>query len=179
MKSKELLRKKYLELRRKLDSVVIARQSKIITEKVLKFIEDHHYRSIHIYSDCRDGEVDTNYILKALSKKPVSISTCVFSQKIFDNKVIQGESLQSFECIIVPGIVFDHCGYRVGYGAGFYDRFLTQHSEAFTIGIAYDWQLIPHISSEDYDIPVSVLFTDISAVNCSELRQENNQKVLK
>lgn len=66
------------------------------------------------------------------------------------------------DLIIVPGIAFDRKGYRVGFGAGYYDRFLGKlNFELPTIGLAYDFQIIDSfIKMEDYDIPVDYVMTD-------------------
>lgn len=70
--------------------------------------------------------------------------------------------LSEIDLIIVPGISFDRKGYRVGFGAGYYDRFLGKvNFEIPTIGLAYDFQIIESlIEMEDYDIPVDYVMTD-------------------
>lgn len=160
MNTKNGLRKTFLLKRRSLQSSSIETYSKNITQKVLKIIKERGFKSFHIYTECRDGEVDTKYILEALSHLPVSISTYSFHSRILDTKLIQGKKLTYFDCIIVPGIVFDLLGYRIGYGGGVYDRFLSVHSEAFTIGIGYDWQVVPQLPIEEHDIPVNLLLTN-------------------
>jgi 5-formyltetrahydrofolate cyclo-ligase len=65
------------------------------------------------------------------------------------------------DVIAVPGVAFDADGYRIGYGAGFYDRALPAWSPpALAIGVAFDMQLavdLPHTSS---DVPVDVVLTE-------------------
>lgn len=58
------------------------------------------------------------------------------------------------EVVLVPGIVFDERGYRVGYGAGFYDRFLNENSLQETIGVAYRFQILRKIPHGESDIPL-------------------------
>jgi 5-formyltetrahydrofolate cyclo-ligase len=54
---------------------------------------------------------------------------------------------------LVPGIGFDHQGHRLGHGSGFYDRLLSQaNPNAFFVGFAYDFQLVPAIPREPHDI---------------------------
>lgn len=43
--------------------------------------------------------------------------------------------------ILVPGVVFHRLGYRLGFGKGFYDRFLSQHAQLLRLGIAHDFQI--------------------------------------
>ncbi|MDE0484272.1 MAG: 5-formyltetrahydrofolate cyclo-ligase [Candidatus Poribacteria bacterium] len=64
------------------------------------------------------------------------------------------------QLIIVPGIAFDPNGYRLGYGKGFYDRFLPSCPNAVTIGIAFQTQLVVKICPQPWDIPVHHIFTE-------------------
>lgn len=62
--------------------------------------------------------------------------------------------------VLVPALAIDPRGYRIGYGKGFYDRFLASLSDAKTVGIAYDFQLIIESPATKGDLPVSVVVTD-------------------
>lgn len=58
------------------------------------------------------------------------------------------------DVILVPALAFDLRNHRLGYGGGFYDRFLKQIPHKQTIGIGFKEQLIPHIPSQAHDMPV-------------------------
>lgn len=60
--------------------------------------------------------------------------------------------------VLVPGIGFDDRGYRVGYGKGYYDKFLPSLPLAQTWGLGFKEQQIPQIPHETHDIPVNKLF---------------------
>lgn len=60
--------------------------------------------------------------------------------------------------VIVPGLAFDRQGYRIGYGGGYYDRFLAQEPEHPTIGLCYDFQLVSQLETDPHDIPVDIVF---------------------
>lgn len=62
--------------------------------------------------------------------------------------------------IIVPGIAFDVDGYRLGYGKGFYDRFLPSCTNAITIGLAFDTQLVENTFPQHWDIPMNYICTE-------------------
>ena len=64
------------------------------------------------------------------------------------------------QLIIVPGIAFDSKGYRLGYGKGFYDRFLAKCPEAVSIGLAYQTQIVEDTFPQRWDIPVQHIFTE-------------------
>lgn len=56
--------------------------------------------------------------------------------------------------ILMPGLAFDHSGHRVGYGGGFYDRYLEVHRAHQLVALCYPFQLFDHLEVEAYDIPV-------------------------
>ena len=61
--------------------------------------------------------------------------------------------------VLMPGLAFDPQGHRIGYGGGFYDRFLAEEPEHPTLALCYDFQMLPELETEEFDIPVdSVLW---------------------
>lgn len=56
--------------------------------------------------------------------------------------------------VLMPGLAFDTEGHRIGYGGGFYDRFLEEEPGHPTLALCYDFQLLPHLETEAHDIPV-------------------------
>ena len=66
---------------------------------------------------------------------------------------------KQIDVCIVPGIVFDQRGYRIGYGGGYYDRFLS-HFNGKKISIAFDEQLVNEVPNEFHDIPIDLLITN-------------------
>ena len=56
--------------------------------------------------------------------------------------------------VLMPGLAFDREGHRMGYGGGFYDKFLEQEPNHPTLALCYDFQLLEHLDTEDHDIPV-------------------------
>lgn len=61
--------------------------------------------------------------------------------------------------VIVPGLVFDRLGYRIGYGGGYYDRFLAEEPNHPTLGLCYDFQLVDRLEAELHDVPVDTVFS--------------------
>jgi 5-formyltetrahydrofolate cyclo-ligase len=62
--------------------------------------------------------------------------------------------------IIVPALVVDSSGYRVGYGKGYYDRLLPRLERAFSVVIAYDFQLLAEAPHTHGDVAVDCVVTD-------------------
>lgn len=68
---------------------------------------------------------------------------------------------------IVPGLAFTEAGGRLGYGGGFYDRFLTAHPEVYTAAAAYDGQITPELPLEEHDIILRSIYTDERKIICN------------
>ena len=61
--------------------------------------------------------------------------------------------------VLMPGLAFTEDGNRMGYGGGFYDKFLAQEPNHPTLALCYRFQMVDAIPTESYDIPVGrVLF---------------------
>lgn len=56
--------------------------------------------------------------------------------------------------VLMPGMAFTKNGDRMGYGGGFYDKFLAAEPEHPTIALCYDFQMVESLPTEEYDIPV-------------------------
>ena len=56
--------------------------------------------------------------------------------------------------VLMPGLAFDPRGHRIGYGGGFYDKFLAAEPKHPTLALCYDFQLLPTLETEEHDIPV-------------------------
>lgn len=63
------------------------------------------------------------------------------------------------DLIVTPGLAFDHSGYRMGYGGGFYDRFFSNH-EGFRLGVGFHEQLVEEVPRDAYDLPVHAFLSE-------------------
>lgn len=59
--------------------------------------------------------------------------------------------------VLMPGLAFDPMGHRIGYGGGFYDRFLSREPGHPTAALCYDFQMLPYLPTEVFDIPVDLV----------------------
>jgi 5-formyltetrahydrofolate cyclo-ligase len=59
--------------------------------------------------------------------------------------------------VLMPGLAFDGDGRRIGYGGGFYDRFLAAEPNHPTLALCYDFQMLPKLDTEEFDIPVDTV----------------------
>lgn len=65
----------------------------------------------------------------------------------------------AIDLLIVPGLVFSKDGYRIGFGGGYYDRFLTDFIHP-TVSLVWSGQLVEYLPTDWYDIPVQYLCTE-------------------
>lgn len=60
--------------------------------------------------------------------------------------------------MLMPGLAFDPQGHRIGYGGGFYDRFLEREPHP-TLALCFDFQLLPELEVQAHDIPVDAVLS--------------------
>jgi len=72
---------------------------------------------------------------------------------------------EEFDLIIVPGVCFAKNGFRIGYGGGYYDRYLPG-AAAVTAALAYSFQVVDDIPVEEHDVPVEFIITDKGVIRC-------------
>lgn len=56
--------------------------------------------------------------------------------------------------VLMPGLAFDREGHRIGYGGGFYDKFLAAEPDHPTLALCYEFQMLEHLQTEEFDVPV-------------------------
>ena len=74
-------------------------------------------------------------------------------EPVDDGPVAQDETA----LVLMPGLAFDPMGHRIGYGGGFYDKFLASEPNHPTVALCYDFQVFPELETEEFDIPVDLV----------------------
>ena len=151
-------RKKYLDLRKKLDNVQIISKSISISNNLQDLpIWEHNF--YHIYLPIKEkNEVDTMPIINILNNKKKKVlipksdfkNTTMKSFLLSDNTVLKKnnygitepinneEFLGRIDVIFIPLVAYDLIGNRVGYGKGFYDKFLrNQNNKILRVGLSF------------------------------------------
>ncbi len=162
------------------------RHSHRIAESAAHWIAAHGFQSVMLYLHIR-SEVQTDRLLETLLNAGKQVSAPVMDteqrtllpRQIHEHKtdivrhpygVMEPNRncplvpLESLQLVIVPGIAFDRNGYRLGYGKGFYDRFLAEVPHAAAIGLAYQCQLVENTFPQSWDIPVQQIFTETERI---------------
>lgn len=96
--------------------------------------------------------------IKLNSFKDLKENSMGILEPIQDGDYIDKENI---DLIIVPGVVFDKEGNRIGYGGGYYDRYLSDIKEVRNkIALAYELQVLDFIGEEKHDIKVDYIITE-------------------
>lgn len=72
---------------------------------------------------------------------------------------------QELDLALVPGMAFDRAGYRLGYGSGYYDRFLSGCG-AFFVGVAYEKQIVDQVPYSPHDRKMHAVVTERACYDC-------------
>ena len=59
--------------------------------------------------------------------------------------------------VLMPGLAFDPAGHRIGYGGGFYDKFLAAEPNHPTLALCYEFQMLPELHTEEHGLPVDTV----------------------
>jgi len=88
-------------------------------------------------------------------------------------KVLEPKKKEKYDgkidLVVVPGIAFDLNGARVGFGKGFYDKFLSGFN-GLKIGLAFEEQIVDSIPSEEHDVKMDMIITDKRTIRCGNGR---------
>jgi len=74
------------------------------------------------------------------------------------------------DIILVPGVVFDIKGYRIGFGGGYYDRYVLNYKKGKLMSLLFDEQLYEQVPIENHDCPVDFIFTPTKRIDCGAQR---------
>lgn len=186
MITKQSLREKFKTLRKDLSKTEVRERSKLILENLLLLPDFFRTDVVHTYISSKNNEADTHELIRVLLKQkkrvvvPISDKATkvmkhseLFSLSeliggaygILEPRMYRPVPVSDIQVVVVPALAVDRNGNRLGFGAGFYDRFL--HDVHFpTIVLAYDFQVIQEVPKESTDIPVSFIVTEKEIIRC-------------
>jgi 5-formyltetrahydrofolate cyclo-ligase len=133
----------------------VSTKSRIIGRKLLDYIEWNQYRHICAYEPIAGlNEVDIKGVVSRLKNRGNKISIIGRAKKAELPK-------QNFELIIVPCLAFDEANYRLGWGGGYYDKFLANQPQALKIGVCFSNGLVENgLPHEPHDVQLDKLVTE-------------------
>lgn len=180
--AKSDIRKTILDKRNSISPLDIVNNSRIISNSVISTKEYQSSFSVGIYYSI-GSEVKTFDIIKHSleNKKEIALPRVIDSTKIQFFKIMEDKFekikftkgkygifensmsttiIDKIDLLIIPGIAFDLKGYRIGYGKGYYDRFLSLGKSKCIMGLSYESQIINGIPNNEHDIPVDIIITE-------------------
>lgn len=161
----------------------------IIRKKVISLIDDRHIDTILTYVSFR-SEVDTYGIIRECLSHGIKVAVprvekpdirfCYIDSEedlvsgymgiyepaercmpFLHEMVPSGiEKASGRIILIVPGSVYDTAHNRIGYGGGYYDRFMNKYPDIYSIGLAYSCQMTDEIPTDQWDQKVDIVITD-------------------
>lgn len=180
LETKKDIRKRVLKIRSAIPEEVQTEKSRIICESVIKHPYFQKSDVLFCYMNFRD-EVHTDLLIQTAREQNKRVAVPKVEGDLMEFFFITGpDDLEAgyfgipepdpSKCIradhigealmIVPGTAFDVSCNRMGYGKGFYDRYLSGHSGYHTIGIGYAEQIIPDLPTEETDQKLDFVITD-------------------
>lgn len=184
METKAEIRTRILEKRKNLTEDEVAAKSEAILQKVLKTPEYMEADNLLLYADY-NHEVMTRGIFEdaIMRKKRVYFpksdgltNSMIFYQTVSVKQLEKGfmgipepkENTQlcykfnpdEDTLVILPGVAFDTRGFRLGYGKGFYDKFLSSRRQLSTMALAFACQIVEELPSEEHDIKMDKIVTE-------------------
>lgn len=174
-------RKLAMTVRNSLHSNEVLEHSASIFEKIMQMESYQTCDTILAYADCKHEVMTREFIDRALEDGKRMALPRVEKSGIMDFFYIESRTdlvtgkfgisepvgNQKFSpkdsrsvIMIMPGVAFDEECHRVGYGGGYYDRYLMRYPEIATIAVCHEVQLMKKIITEEYDICPDVLITE-------------------
>ncbi len=180
---KSILRKNALHMRDSLSTDEVNEKSRVIVNQLMMTVEYKKSKFIMCYVDFRN-EVSTRTLINESLKlgKRVAVPVIVTLENhkkdmipseistieelkpgtygILEPEKIKPVDPSELDLIVVPGVAFDMSKNRIGYGAGYYDRFLEKTPLCSKIGLAFEIQINESIFCEDHDIALDRIITE-------------------
>jgi len=192
LETKARLRRQALAHRDALAAPVRATHSEAIVRLLLAFAPYRQAERLGVYLPIR-SEVDTRGLIAAAlaEGKQVAAPVTRWEERALDFRYLGGDrdlvpgrggipepgphcpaaDLAGLDLVLVPGVVFDRRGYRLGYGAGLYDRALAAAPAVPRVGLAFSVQVVARIPPGPGDLPVDWLVTEAGFLDCRGRRE--------
>jgi len=169
--SKKDLRNIFLKMRDRLSMEEVRNSSLEISNNLSKDVDFKKAKSVMVYIPIRN-EVNPLIDMSIYKDKILTVPKifgddlipCLYKEPFVKSAygTIEPDGCEKvdIELCLVPGVCFDKHLYRVGFGKGFYDRFLNKNRHVFSIGICYDFQIVDSIEKDPYDVKLNKIISE-------------------
>ena len=180
--SKAVIRKRIKAVRNAMDRADCVRRAELICKRLSELPEYVNARNICAYIS-KGNEVDTKliierawadgkhvYVPKVYGKEMEFIEIADYGELAPGNfGILEPKSDDRSEIkdglMFMPGVAFDKTRSRIGFGGGYYDRYLEKHEYLVTAALAYDCQIVESIASEQTDIKPHIIVTESRVIS--------------
>ena len=189
---KDGIRQQVLAKRDLMKEGEVNEKSKLALERLYSLPEFKNAKGIMTYVSFRN-EVDTEQLIRRALKMGTRIFIPKMSREIkeitvcelkdFDTELVcnhlgikepKTEFFREIEkdhidLIIVPGVAFDSCGCRIGFGGGYYDKFiLAMRKKVPLVALAFEFQVLDKLPEETHDQKVDLILTEKRIIHCNK-----------
>jgi len=179
LQPKKQLRRALLNQRRQIPHEIWQQKSQALCDRLKNWDKFTKAQNILTFSSFRQ-EPDLSYLWQSFPDKNWGFSRCVEQDLIwhqvaiadFDNNMRSGAfgilephhdlplmDLQNIDLILIPAVACDRRGYRLGYGGGFYDRWLP-NSTGLKVGIVFESFYLDELPHDIWDVPLEAIVTE-------------------
>lgn len=183
---KAALRKEFLQKRKNADGPWLVEKNALIAQNLEKYVQDNQFKTLHTFLPQLDSrEIDTFFVIESFriafpamriaapyiipgTREMEHFLVTPFTHLVVNQwKIPEPEPFSSqkvqpdeIDMVLVPLLAFDRKGYRVGYGGGYYDRFLPQtRRECIKVGLSL-FESVEEIEDIDgFDVPLDLCIT--------------------
>ncbi|MBS7531525.1 5-formyltetrahydrofolate cyclo-ligase [Hazenella sp. IB182353] len=187
MSGKKSLRQEMLNRRAQFTPTFVKNKSALVNQRLVQLESLQSAQNVLLYMSIRN-EIDLKEAIQALweqgNVKVILPRTDKKQKKLYCYHVKHLDDLEvgafgisepnplrceeipptALDVLFLPGVAFDQSGYRLGYGGGYYDRFLHPSLKAIRIGIAYDEQMVDTVYPEKHDQQVDIIITPTKTI---------------
>lgn len=177
--TKEEIRKYIVEQKNRVPELMLIQRSGIIEKMVTTLPEYKKAKTLLIYVS-KKQEVETTRLIESAWEDGKEVAVPKVSDNHKDMRFITIDSFDRLKegyfhvlepeygmeyddpnpLVIMPGVAFDLSCHRVGYGKGFYDRFLKRHPDYKKIALSFDFSLLKEVPHDENDIDPDLIVTD-------------------
>ena len=177
MKSKQQIRNQALSIRSNIPKDVLDTYNANIYKNIISIVGKIKIKSVHCYVSYKNEPSTLKLLEYFISNNidtyvPVLVDDNMLSSKIVNNNFIAGPYgiLQpkniivepnnfKFDLIIVPTLAFDDNKNRLGYGKGYYDKFLIKQKKSYTVGLSYEQNKMQNLPINEHDVSLKTIIT--------------------
>ena len=176
-KTKQQIRNQALSIRSNIPKDILDTYNANIYKNIISIVSKIKIKSVHCYISYKNEPSTLRLIDYFINSKietyvPVLVDDIMLSSRIVNNNftagpygilqpknIIVAPNNFKFDLIIVPTLAFDDNKNRLGYGKGYYDKFLIKQKKSYTVGLSYEQNKIQNLPTDAHDVSLKTIVT--------------------